>query len=129
MDNWIYIQEPGRVIAGRLQIFKQLESCGWSAILQKSGSAWNISGNENDPLWIRSDEELKRLAAQELAKIGIIQESAVFDSMVLRVPKAYPAYFGTYGRFDEIREYLDKFENLFLIGRNGMHRYNKSGSP
>jgi hypothetical protein len=67
---------------------------------------------------------LKKLAAQELAKIGIIQESAVLDSMVLRVPKAYPAYFGTYARFDEIREFLDKFENLFLVGRNGMHRYN-----
>ncbi|HRS00400.1 MAG TPA: hypothetical protein P5128_09160, partial [Candidatus Sumerlaeia bacterium] len=25
---------------------------------------------------------------------------------------------------DEVRRYLDGFENLFLIGRNGMHRYN-----
>jgi len=121
-DNWIYIQEPD-VIAGRLQIFNN-----WSPwMVSDPKKVWigvEYFCNENDSLWIRSDEELKRLAAQELAKIGIIQESAVFDSMVLRVPKAYPAYFGTYGRFDEIREYLDKFENLFLIGRNGMHRYN-----
>jgi hypothetical protein len=40
------------------------------------------------------------------------------------MPKAYPAYFGTYGRFNEIRQYLDGFENLFLVGRNGMHKYN-----
>ena len=38
--------------------------------------------------------------------------------------KTYPAYFGTYDRFSEIREYVDGFENLFLVGRNGMHRYN-----
>ena len=121
-DNWIYIQEPD-VIAGRLQIFNN-----WSPwMVSDPKKVWigvEYFCNENDSLWIRSDEELKKLAAQELAKIGIIQESAVLDSMVLRVPKAYPAYFGTYGRFDEIREFLDKFENLFLIGRNGMHRYN-----
>ena len=38
--------------------------------------------------------------------------------------KTYPAYFGTYDRFAEIRTYVDRYENLFLIGRNGMHRYN-----
>jgi hypothetical protein len=38
--------------------------------------------------------------------------------------KTYPAYFGTYDRFDEIRQFVDQFDNLFLIGRNGMHKYN-----
>jgi hypothetical protein len=40
------------------------------------------------------------------------------------VPKTYPAYFGTYDRFDEIVHYMDRYENLFLLGRNGMHKYN-----
>ncbi|MHC4400374.1 MAG: hypothetical protein ACYTG0_11925 [Planctomycetota bacterium] len=40
------------------------------------------------------------------------------------MPKTYPAYFGTYGRFGELRSWIDRFDNLFLIGRNGMHRYN-----
>jgi protoporphyrinogen oxidase len=48
----------------------------------------------------------------------------VRDGHVVRVPKTYPAYFGTYDRFNEIREWLDPFENLFLVGRNGMHKYN-----
>jgi len=43
---------------------------------------------------------------------------------VIRMPKAYPGYYGTYGRFEELRGYLDAFPNLFLVGRNGMHRYN-----
>jgi protoporphyrinogen oxidase len=48
----------------------------------------------------------------------------VLDATVIRVPKTYPAYFGTYQNFDQIRNYVNQIENLFLIGRNGMHRYN-----
>ena len=61
---------------------------------------------------------------EELSKIGVIDSAEVIDATVLRMEKTYPAYFGTYDRFPEIREYVDRFANLFLIGRNGMHRYN-----
>jgi protoporphyrinogen oxidase len=64
------------------------------------------------------------LAKEELSKIGIIDVARVIDWTVLRMEKTYPAYFGTYDRFAEIRQYVDRYENLFLIGRNGMHRYN-----
>ena len=121
-DNWIYIQEPD-VLAGRLQIFNN-----WSPwMVSDPRKVWigvEYFCNEGDSLWTRTDQEMKQLAAQELARIGIIQESALLDSVVLRVPKSYPAYFGTYARFNEIRQFLDEFENLFLVGRNGMHRYN-----
>jgi protoporphyrinogen oxidase len=64
------------------------------------------------------------LAKTELARIGIIETGDVLDGTVLRMPKTYPAYFGTYDRFGEIRAFVDQFSNLFLIGRNGMHKYN-----
>ena len=70
------------------------------------------------------DEELKVFAASELEKIGILKTAEVLDGHVVRVPKTYPAYFGTYNRFDELRAFTDSFENLFLVGRNGMHKYN-----
>ena len=38
--------------------------------------------------------------------------------------KAYPAYFGSYAEFGKVREWLDKFPNIYCIGRNGQHRYN-----
>jgi protoporphyrinogen oxidase len=63
-------------------------------------------------------------AANELEKIGLISRNEVIDATVIRVPKAYPAYFGTYGRFGKVREYLNSIENLYTVGRNGMHRYN-----
>jgi len=39
-------------------------------------------------------------------------------------PQDDAAYFGTYDRFGEIRAPVDRHENLFLLGRNRMHRYN-----
>jgi protoporphyrinogen oxidase len=67
---------------------------------------------------------LKKFAIDEVAKIGILNAEDVSDAHVVRVPKTYPAYFGTYDRFDELRTFTDSFENLFLVGRNGMHKYN-----
>lgn len=80
--------------------------------------------NENDRLWNMPDEAFREYATRELDKIGIIDRTKVLDGTVMRMPKTYPAYFGTYDQFDTIRTYLDGFENLYLIGRNGMHRYN-----
>ena len=121
-DNWIYIQEPN-VRLGRLQIFNN-----WSPhMVANEGTIWlglEYFCNQYDDLWNLSDNSMVALAIAELSKIGIIDATDVFDSTVLRIEKTYPAYFGTFDRFAEIREHLDRYENLFLIGRNGMHRYN-----
>lgn len=121
-DTWIYVQEPD-VKIGRLQIFNN-----WSpALVKDADSVWlglEYFCQEGDELWQLTDEEFSRLAISELAKIDIIEPMDVLDWHVVRVPKAYPAYFGSYDRFDEIRSWVDRISNLFLVGRNGMHRYN-----
>ena len=121
-DNWIYIQEPD-VLLGRLQIFNN-----WSPFMVADPSkVWlglEYFCNESDEIWNLSDESMVAFASQELSKIGIVDATGVLDSTVLRMEKTYPAYFGTYDRFAEIREHVDRYRNLFLIGRNGMHRYN-----
>jgi protoporphyrinogen oxidase len=121
-DNWIYIQEPD-VSAGRLQIFNN-----WSPYLVRDPETVWIGVEyfcyETDPIWGLPDEEIAALAKRELEQIGILRQADVLDATVIRVPKTYPAYFGAYEHFDELREYLDSFSNLFLVGRNGMHKYN-----
>ncbi|MGH2398106.1 MAG: NAD(P)/FAD-dependent oxidoreductase, partial [bacterium] len=121
-DNWIYIQEPD-VMLGRLQVFNN-----WSPFLVADpANIWlglEYFCNQSDEIWRLPDEAMVALARQELSKIGIIDAAAVLDATVLRMEKTYPAYFGTYHRFAEIREHVDRYENLFLVGRNGMHRYN-----
>lgn len=78
----------------------------------------------NDSLSLLTDAELIRLGTEELAKIGLIDAADVLDGTVIRTKDAYPAYIGAYDQFATIRSFVDGFENLFLIGRNGMHRYN-----
>jgi protoporphyrinogen oxidase len=121
-DNWIYIQEPD-VLVGRLQIFNN-----WSpAMVADPNTVWiglEYFCNEGDAVWNRSDAELVTLAKTELAFMNILDPPDVLDATVLRMPKTYPAYFGSYDRFPEIISWANGLENLFLIGRNGMHKYN-----
>jgi protoporphyrinogen oxidase len=121
-DTWIYIQEPD-VLLGRLQIFNN-----WSPYLVSDPSKVWIGLEyfcyDTDDLWKMPDDELKKFAITEVAKIGILEAGAVSDAHVVRVPKTYPAYFGTYSRFDELKNFTDEIDNLFLVGRNGMHKYN-----
>lgn len=122
-DCWIYIQERD-VKLGRLQIFNN-----WSPYMVKDPESTVWIGleyfcNEEDSLWKMSDKEFTDFAINELSEIGIINKADVKDSVRIKVKKAYPAYFGTYSDFHKVREYLDSFDNLFCIGRNGMHRYN-----
>ncbi|WP_043328582.1 NAD(P)/FAD-dependent oxidoreductase [Curvibacter gracilis] len=122
-DNWIYIQEPG-VQVGRVQVFNN-----WSPyMVARPETVWmglEFFCKESDPLWQMSDEDLKRLAQSEMHQIGLTAVPAALDAVVIRVPKAYPGYFGSaYAQFDDLRAELDAIENLFLVGRNGMHRYN-----
>lgn len=121
-DNWIYIQERD-VKVGRLQIFNN-----WSPYMvsnpEKIWIGLEYFCNEGDELWSKSDQDFINFAIDELCKIDIIEKSEVVDFTILRVPKTYPAYFGTYNKFNEIKDYFEGIENLFLVGRNGMHKYN-----
>lgn len=123
IDNWIYIQEPG-VDVGRIQVFNN-----WSPhLISNKDFIWlglEYFCNESDHLWQMKNESLIQHAVKELKFIELIKNENITDSVVVRVPKAYPGYFGTsYENFNLLQEKLDSIENLFLIGRNGMHRYN-----
>ncbi len=121
-DNWIYIQEPD-VQLGRLQIFNN-----WSPhLVADENTVWlglEYFCNEEDELWTMDEADLTKLAISELESIGLIDADDVLDHTVHKVEKTYPAYFGSFDKFHVLREYFDGFENLFLVGRNGMHRYN-----
>jgi protoporphyrinogen oxidase len=121
-DTWIYIQEPD-VLLGRLQIFNN-----WSPYLVSDpDKVWiglEYFCYDTDDLWKMPDDDLKAFAIAEVAKIGILEAADVSDAHVVRVPKTYPAYFGTYARFDELKDFTNRIDNLFLVGRNGMHKYN-----
>lgn len=80
---------------------------------------------EGDALWSMDDAAFIDMAIRELRQIGVLDETEpVRKSIRIKVKKAYPAYFGSYSQFGKVREWLDRFNNLYCIGRNGQHRYN-----
>ena len=122
-DCWIYVQDKG-VKLGRIQIFNN-----WSPYLVKDAenTVWiglEYFCSEGDSFWNMSEKECVRFAVRELVKMGVIKKGAVLDSHRERVKKAYPAYFDTYKYFDRVVSFLDMYDNLYCIGRNGQHRYN-----
>jgi protoporphyrinogen oxidase len=108
----------------RLQIFNN-----WSPYMVKDpvNTAWvglEYMCDEKDDIWKMSDADFIEFAVKELVKIDIVDRADILDTCRIRIEKAYPAYFGTYGEFDTVKAYLDSIGNLFCIGRNGQHRYN-----
>jgi protoporphyrinogen oxidase len=122
-DNWIYIQEA-YVKVGRIQVFNN-----WSPyMVNDNNKIWvglEYFCNETDEVWHFSESEMIQFASDEMMQLGFINSvENVLDAKVIQVPKTYPAYFGSYADFNQIRNFTDSIENLFLVGRNGMHKYN-----
>ncbi len=123
-DCWIYVQDT-HVKMGRIQIFNN-----WSPYLVKDPehTVWiglEYFCTEGDDFWNMAEADCVRFATEELVKMGVIaREDQALDSHRERVQKAYPAYFDTYEDIDTLVDYLNTFENLYCIGRNGQHRYN-----
>lgn len=122
-DNWIYIHDPD-VKVGRIQNFKN-----WSPYMvpdrNKTCLGLEYFCFEGDGLWTMPDEKLIELGKKELEILGLVHGSLVEDGTVARMPKAYPVYDSTYREsLQIISQFLSQIDNLQLIGRNGMHKYN-----
>jgi protoporphyrinogen oxidase len=121
-DNWIYLHDP-RTQAGRVQNFG-----AWSPDMVRDGTTClgvEYFCFDDDEIWEMPDDRAVELATSDLAEIGILEPSAVFNGVKVRVPRAYPMYDSDYREaVAEIRGYLEHFENLRTFGRNGLHRYN-----
>lgn len=122
-DTWIYVQER-EVKLGRIQVFNN-----WSPYLVDDfeNKVWiglEYFCNEQDKIWTDDDKTFIDFAVNEADKIGIFEKKDVLDAYTHKVKKAYPAYFGSYDKFDVVKEYLKQIDNLYPVGRNGMHHYN-----
>jgi protoporphyrinogen oxidase len=122
-DNWIYVHSPDQRV-GRIQNFK-----AWSPDLvpdpTKASVGLEYFCNSGSELWDMENEDLIALAGKELEQLGLARADAIVDGTVIRQEKAYPVYDRDYrSALDEIRAWIEGFENLQVVGRNGMHRYN-----
>ena len=122
-DTWIYIHDP-EVKVGRIQNFKN-----WSPFMVPDSDQTCLGLEyfcfEGDELWNMEDDQLIELGRRELEILGLVNKNDIQDGMVVRIPKAYPIYDMTYQKsLEVVRQFLNRFDNLQMVGRNGMHKYN-----
>lgn len=123
-DNWIYIHDP-KVDVGRVQNFKS-----WSPEMVPDPTMCCYGMEyfcfEKDGIWNASDADLIKKATSELVHIGLANADDILDGCVVRQPKAYPVYDDNYKENVSIirSDLAERYPSLYLVGRNGMHKYN-----
>lgn len=123
-DNWIYVHDP-QVDVARIQNFKS-----WSPEMVPVNDMCSYGMEyfcfEKDTLWSLPDNELISKATQEIIKLGLAKAEDITDGCVVRQAKAYPVYDNHYQQqVKSIQQELEAiFPSLYLVGRNGMHKYN-----
>ncbi|MEO6720171.1 MAG: NAD(P)/FAD-dependent oxidoreductase [Ferruginibacter sp.] len=122
-DNWIYIHDPS-VKVGRVQNFKS-----WSPYMvpDPTMACYGLEYFcfEGDGMWTAGDDELISLGKKEIEQIGLANATEITDGYVVRQKKAYPVYDHFYSaNIEIIKEGLQDYKGLYLMGRNGMHKYN-----
>lgn len=122
-DNWIYVHSP-EVKMARISNYNQ-----FSQSMTTSNNLIAISCEyfcyRDDDVWKMKDEELVAFAINELEQLKLTQPSKVTEGFVIRELDSYPLYYlGYEDSFNIMKDYLSRFENLTLIGRAGMFKYN-----
>ena len=122
-DNWIYIHDQD-IYAGRIQNYTS-----WSTFMapnDKGCLGLEYFCNESEKFWNKTDEELKNVAIEDLRKLEILKNEKIIDAYVVRQKKAYPVYDQGYKEIVKkiSNEIENDYSNLYLVGRNGMHKYN-----
>lgn len=120
-QTWIYIPEQ-KIPFGRIH-----EPTNWSEKMAPKGKTLLVAeffSYVGDRVWNEDDRRLTDITVESLERLGFIRKHEVIDSVVVRVPKAYPLFEVGYKELcDEIYDYLGMFSNLNIAGRSGMFRY------
>ncbi len=120
-QTWIYIPER-KIPFGRIH-----EPTNWSPAMAPPGKTLLVIeyfSFKGDAIWTMQDQKLADLTVDNLVLLKYLRHQEVLDSMVVRVPKAYPLFeIGYRESVDIVQEYLRQFNNLHISGRSGMFRY------
>ncbi len=79
---------------------------------------------KGDEIWIMPETRLAELAVDWMKRVGLDDGGGIVDTHIHREEHAYPIYeIGYEKRLETIKSWLDRFDNLLLVGRCGRFRY------
>ncbi|MBK8977835.1 MAG: FAD-dependent oxidoreductase [Planctomycetes bacterium] len=121
-DSWVYLPEK-HLTVHRISEFKNFSP--FCAPRDKTLICAEITCRRGDEIWRASADELRAIAARDLASVGLIQESDVIDAQIRKIPFAYPVYDLDYrSHLEPVMDYVGRLQNLQTTGRQGNYRYN-----
>jgi protoporphyrinogen oxidase len=122
-DQWIYVHSPDVNIA-RIANYNNF-SKEMSGAKNRTGLSVEYFVFQHEDLWKKSDKDLIALAIDEMSYLGLIQKERVQQAWVVRETESYPTYYiGFQEPYDILKNYINRFTNLYPIGRGGMYKYN-----
>lgn len=120
-QSWIYLPER-EIPFGRIH-----EPTNWSAQMAPQGKTLLVTEHfcfRGDAVWNATDESLVATTAESLEDLGLIERQEIIDSLVVRVPNAYPIFeIGYDADRRKICDYIESLGNLRVIGRGGTFQY------
>lgn len=122
-DTWIYVHPF------ELPYVRIMEMDNWSPQFSPKGKTtlvFEIVCNKGDNVWKKSDRELiDEVSESYLKEFNLIKKDDILGGFVHRVAKEYPVYHLNYKEdVAFLKNFLKRFDNLQLVGRNGIFRYN-----
>jgi protoporphyrinogen oxidase len=121
-DHWVYIPEE------HIAIHRISEFTNFSQEAAPEGKTMvcaEITSTPGDKYWTMAEDDLIRLATDNLITLGLLQPGEVLSGgFVHRVDYAYPIYDLTYrANVKTLVDHMKSFENLVSTGRQGLFRY------
>jgi protoporphyrinogen oxidase len=122
-DHWLYFPDEDIIFN------RAVEFTNWSEKMAPKGKTcvcFDITCYKQDELWNMSDEDMSKRVVDDAVRIGYLPKDAIIDTVVQRVPYAYPVYdIGYKKRLIKTVSFLEKHD-VYLLGRTGIFRYNNS---
>ncbi|KAA3629076.1 MAG: FAD-dependent oxidoreductase [Proteobacteria bacterium] len=121
-DHWTYLPEKTFRVH-RISEFKNFSPS--AAPRDRTMVCAEITCRAGDAIWRADDDRLRDIAEKDLQKAGLLEANDVAACIVKRIPFAYPLCdVGFEENLASLLDYMHEFENLTLLGRQGLFRYN-----
>ena len=120
-DNWVYFPSK-KIPFGRIAEMKNFSKD--MSPQDKTSLFVEFFVTEGDNIWNMSNEEIFNLAMNHFQELKLFFKNEVRNFYVFKKKYVYPVYDLKYIENLEIsKSYLNKFQNLFYIGRPGRFQY------
>ncbi len=125
-DTWLYVHDRN-ILFGRFH-----EPKNWSPSMVPGDEYTSLVieyfCSFGDHIWSMSEEELVEQSVRHLVDdMKFISRDEVLGGFIVRAPRAYPSYVIGYDKpLELLKDFVEQFENLQIIGRYGTFRYNNS---